>query len=318
MRRLARLALISFVFFGFFAGSASAETSQAVAKGVAISPPLKEVIIGPGLLQAHTDITVTNNSDHDVSGTIKAVDFKALDEFGGVSLGQAGIPVSKYGLANWMTIDGSSDLSLAKGQSRAIRVNIDNRGDLAPGGHYGAVVVTVAEASPEAGNKVSLKQELVSLIFVKKTGGEKLGLQLLSMGAKTGSGIPSTVDIRFKSTGNVHVVPRGYVNITDPRGKLVAKGIINPESTMILPDTTRKFVTVMDPVTESSLRGQYKVTAYYRYDGVDKFSSASFTFSRGSWISSQTLLLILTGVILLLTGIALYRAYSGRAYRVRH
>src|SRR5688500_7255829 len=70
--------------------------------GVTISPSLKELIIGPGLLEAKTTVDVRNDTGKDLVAQLRLVDFDALDEFGGVSLGQIDAPLTEYSLAKWM------------------------------------------------------------------------------------------------------------------------------------------------------------------------------------------------------------------------
>lgn len=289
--------LVALLFPSAFAQAAVTSS----VKGISISPPLKQVTLGPGLLEATTDVTVKNTTGWDLKGSVELVDFQALNEFGGVSLDQVGAPVTKYSLAHWMHLPEGSTLSIANGQSATIPVTIENTKDLAPGGHYGAVVLSVNTAG-QASNSVGLKQELVSLLFVNKSGGDVYGLQLLSLEPNHKGSIPQDVTLRFKSTGNVHVVPRGYIEVTDPRGVLVAKGIINPESTLILPGTARQFVTIMQPVANSSASGRYKITAHYRYDGQDKYSTESLYFTRGSGASWLKIGLI-TGLVLLIASL---------------
>lgn len=292
--------------------------ASAVGKGgITISPALKEVMIGSGLLTANTDVSITNNTDQTLNATIKVVDFKALDEFGGVSLGQAGAPVTKYGLANWLSVPSGNNLTLAKGQATDLKIIVDNRADLTPGGHYGAVVVTASSANSPTGNKINFKQELVSLLFLKKLGGEHYGLDLLSLTNKSGPGaIPETINARFRSTGNVHVVPRGFINVTDPKGKLVAKGVINPESTIILPGTERQLTTLMQPVADSSRTGKYKITAYYRYDGQAAFTTKSIYFNHGRWSPERALVGV--GIILAIITLAgVYMKQKTPKYRFK-
>ncbi len=268
--------------------------------GVTFSPTQKEVVVSSGLLEAVTNVTVTNNTGKSLIGTVRLVDFKTLKETGGLLFSQAGVPIDKYGLANWMALANGDAINVPDGQSRDIKVNIMNRSDLAPGGHYGAVVISLNTTIASSGQKANFKQELVSLLLVKKLGGERYGLNLESLSADSNRDIPKSVGLRFKSTGNVHVTPRGYAQVTDPRGKLVAKGIINPESTIILPETSRQFITSLSSVADSKLPGRYKITAYYRYDGQDQFSTRTVYINRFVWSPFLIVGMILTGTVVLL------------------
>lgn len=268
---------------------ATADQSAAPrAGGITISPPLKELSISSDLITANTSITLTNKTGTNLNGSVRLVDFMSQNQFGGVALGQVGAPSATYGLAKWMSLPNGSTVALPNNAPTTIPVTIDNRADLAPGGHYGAVVVTTSTADSAAGNKVNFKQELVSLLFVKKLGGEQYGLDLQSFTAGKGSGAPDNVTLKFKSTGNVHVVPRGYVEARDSAGKLVAKGIIDPESTLVLPGTSRQFITLLQPVAPSVGTGRYKITAFYRHDGEAQFTTKIIYVNGGNFSSLLT------------------------------
>jgi hypothetical protein len=230
-----------------------------------------------------------------VKAQLKLVDLRSLGDFGGNSLDKAGLP-DEYNLANWMTLPSGSEVTIPANQTVVAKVTITNRSDLTPGGHYGAVIVTTGSGTATKSN-VSISQQLVSLIFVKKLGGEQYGLDLKKMLVDQDKGdLPRSVSLNFASTGNVHVIPRGYIEVTDPKGKLVAKGIINPDSLLVLPGATRQLMTSLQPVANSNVPGQYKITAHYRYDGTDEFQTQSLYFSRSG--IPRTLILSILGVTL--------------------
>lgn len=295
--------------------AAPAATTQR-SGGITISPPLKELSISSGLITANTSVTLTNKTGKDLSASIRVVDFQSQNEFGGVALGQVGAPTSTYGLANWMTLPSGKNVALPNNVPTTIPVLIDNRADLAPGGHYGAVVVTASAADTAAGNKVNFKQELVSLLFVKKLGGEKYGLDLQSFTAGKGTGVPDNVSLKFRSTGNVHVVPRGYVEARDPSGKLVAKGIIDPESTLVLPGTSRQFITLLQPVAPSTMSGRYKITAYYRHDGEAEFTTKIIYVHRGHF-SPLLKVGAAVAVLIIVLLLVVLRKRSTKIYKTR-
>lgn len=264
--------------------------------GITISPTLKELTLSSGLIEANSTIVLTNNTGRDLSATLKPVDFRSLNDYGGVSFGQAGLPVSKYALAKWIVLPGGNTVQLPNGKSTNVLTSIQNRTDLSPGGHYGAIVVQVGTSPNAKGYKVNFKQELVSLIFVKKLGGEHYGLQIESLSAKKGSVHPEEVYLRFRSTGNVHVVPRGYVTVTDPKGVVISKGIINPESTLVLPGTSRAFTTTMQTVGKSQRTGRYTITAYYRHSEQSQFSTKSIYVNNGGRSYLPPLIILLVAV----------------------
>lgn len=279
--------------------------------GITMSPTYKNVTISSGLLEAHNTITLTNHSGLDLAATLRAADLSELNAEGNISFGQAGKPLSKYGLAKWMVLPDGDNVALPKGQTVNVPVNIENRADLAPGGHYGAVVVAVTPAgAAAASNKVQFKQQLASFFIVTKEGGLNFGLKLISFTADEQKSIPGSVSLKFESTGNVHVVPRGYVTVQDPAGKVVAKGFINQESTLVLPGASRVYQTTLTQVAKSKLPGRYKVTAYYRHDGQKGYSTAVLYMGNGT-----SIIRLVTGVILVI--LAALAAYFWRFRRGR-
>lgn len=116
------------------------------------------------------------------------------------------------------------------------------------------------------------------MLFVKKLGGEQYGLKLESFKTDSKIAVPDEAIFNFRSTGNVQVLPRGYVTVTDPHGKIVSRGLINPESTLVLPETSRQFITLLNPVASSDAISRYTVTAFYRHDEQPDFTSVERTF----------------------------------------
>lgn len=300
--------------------SAAATTKSAPPQsGITISPSQREITLSSGLLVATTNVSLANNTSASIVGTIRILDFKTLDETGGLLFSQVGVPLTKYGLANWMTLPNGPTINVPSGKSVNIPVHIDNRADLAPGGHYAAVVITLGTPSASGStDKATFKQELVSLLFVKKLGGENYSLRLQSLTADAKNTIPNTATTIFQNSGNVQVVPRGYVTVTDRAGKLIAKGIINPDSIMVLPGSHRQLITSLQPIAAARPIGRYTVTAYYRYGEQQSFSSRSIYINVGA----DHHLLIWGGitvsvVVLLALGLVLRRRITRKSYRNR-
>jgi hypothetical protein len=66
--------------------------------------------------------------------------------------------------------------------------------------------------------------------------------------------------------------------VTDPIGREVAKGIINQESALILPETLRVYPVRLVTLLKSFVPGRYTLTMNYRYDGREDFASTSLQF----------------------------------------
>jgi hypothetical protein len=277
--------------------AAAAEVVQQKA-GITISPPIQKLTLGPGLSEANTYIDVTNTTDHAFTASIVLVDFKSLSENGGLTLGQVNVPLWKYGLANWMQITGDPRLSLAPGETRRVAVTIQNRDDLIPGGHYGAVIFAGDSKGTTSldENQIGFSQNLASLLFVKKLGGEKYGLTVSSVTIDRKHELPESVSIDFHSTGNVYVIPRGYIEVIDSRGTLVERGTINESSIIIMQGNSQHFITLLRPTAESNANGQFKLVVHYRYAGQADYQTQTIMFTRGQGSPVGLIAGLVTGI----------------------
>jgi hypothetical protein len=110
-----------------------------------------------------------------------------------------------------------------------------------------------------------------SLVLAEKTGGAERRLVLASQSGDGGWGqLPGKLTQRFQNAGNVHVVPRGVTEVRDPWGRVVARGALNAESAIVLPESFRKYKTPLTSVAGAWWPGQYEVRTTYRYDGADE------------------------------------------------
>ena len=272
---------------------------QSVATGITISPSQKNLTLNSGLILANTSVTVTNNSGTRLIGTVRLLDVDVQNASIGLFIAPSASN-DQYALANWMTLPNGNTVNIADKQTITIPVQVDNRADLAPGGHYGAVVVAFGDPATiiSSETKASFKEQLVSLLFVSKKGGERLGLDLLSLSTLHTHSLPDAVILNFKNTGNVHVVPYGYVTLATPSGKIVAKGTINTESTSILPGNSKLLETKLQSVATVSDSSSYKLTAHYRYDDQTTFNTKSIYIDYHRGINKLLITAIPLGLII--------------------
>jgi hypothetical protein len=210
---------------------------------------------------------------------LSVVDFGNLDETGGVAfVGDANKSLNyRYGLTSWATLE-RDRIVVEPRTTEKVPVTITNRESLTPGGHYGAVLVSPTE-SPERPTRVQIDQVLSSLLFVKKLGGEVYNLSLKSYDVRRSLfSTPDKVDMRFQNAGNVHVVPRGTISVTDPRGRQVQKGIVNSSSAIVLPETFRRLSVPLESMGASWLPGKYTMQITYRFDGSDATQTRTVSY----------------------------------------
>lgn len=258
------LVLLGVCFFG------CSPHAHAASQGIAVSPFQQTVTIQTTDTEKTFDITVTNNTPTVQDLSLRAVDFGSLNDTGGLVLEGSDSKYSqRYGLASWMTL-GTDTVVLGAGETQTVPITITNRQTLQPGGHYGAVVVKVNSLDDQSGNKVVINQQVLSLVLVDKVGGEKYDLRLVGM-TENGNWLhlPTKVQLRFQNPGNVHVLPRGTVELQSPSGTVLSKGIINSESAFVLPESFRTIPVSLTPVAKSfPLPGLYKIVVKYRYEGI--------------------------------------------------
>ncbi|MBP9817865.1 hypothetical protein KBC75_03905 [Candidatus Shapirobacteria bacterium] len=270
--------------------------AQALDGGIGISPPFSNIVIRESEKQKKIAVKFVNNSNVLISLKLKVVDFGALDEAGGVAfLGFNKENLDKkYSLASWVNL--SADyLNIDPKKTVEVEVTILNRESLSPGGHYGAVLATLEQSGVSGEEKVAVNQSYGSLFYVNKEGGEKFGMKFSQLvTSKLWWKLDNQVQLRLQNSGNVHLIPRGLVVIKDQKNREVARGIINSESAIILPETFRWFKFDLDSEKNLIMPGKYKLVVSYRYDGKNEFDNKETSFF---YIGVEGVIFMLVGLI---------------------
>lgn len=251
-------------------------------KVFSITPFFQEINLEQNQKEAVFFLTVENATESLAIFRISVLDFGALDESGGVAFLGMSDPGRKYGLASWISLEKDA-LVLNPGEKQNVRVTVENKESLSPGGHYAAIFLKMENdkiSSGENSSAVAFNPSFASLVFARKIGGETYGLELKNQELqKQLLQNPAGTKLRFQNTGNTHVVPRGIVKITDFFGREVIRGIINPESAIILPETFRIFPVSLKKTALIFFPGRYTLSVEYRYDGKDDFAVQKFKFN---------------------------------------
>jgi hypothetical protein len=303
MRRLGTTLLLAVLLVMAIVSPAKAATtgSKSVSsKGITISPAIINVSLDQNLHSTSFKINVENKNSSPVNLKLFSLDFKSLNETGGVAfIGTGG----NYGLANWLVLP-SEPIKLAAKSSQLITISVDNRTDLAPGGHYAAILFDNAGQSGSGSNKVTINQVASTLVFLKKSGGEiyKLSLQNPDFGS-TWLRLPHNVNLLISNTGNTQTVPRGILVITDPLGHEVRRGVLNGSSAMVLPGSDRLIRVDLFREAKAWLPGRYKATISYRPADSDTAQTTTYSF-----VYLNPILLILI-IVLLIFGMLYLRNY---------
>lgn len=301
MARIVRwLAVVSLAVLPLLPGTAQAAPKAPV--GISITPFLQQIQIEPGDIAKSFNVTVGNQTESIQEITLSGRDFGSLNDTGGLILeGSKGGYSQKYGLASWLTV-GQDTVVLQPHESKTLDATIENRTSLQPGGHYGAIVATIGNPDQQATDKVVINQQLMALVLVTKVGGEHYDLRLKRI-EQNGNWLhlPNTVKLRFQNPGNVHVVPRGLVELKSPNGTVLSRGVVNDESAIILPETFREIPVTMTPVDKAlPLPGIYRLVVTYRYDGF------SYSATKTVWLRFINAGMYAVILLVLVVGLWLY------------
>lgn len=306
MKKSNRLILgLVLLFQAFIIFNHSAQINAAVSsasKGITISPFLQEATLVEADSLKELKVTLTNNTDTPQTLRLSVVDFGTLNDSGGVVFAgsNAGGLIKKYGLATWMRLSQES-VSIEQGKSQDIKLTIENTSSMQPGGHYAAVVATAEGPNTLKDTQVGINQSLSSLVLVTKQGGEKYDLNLKNVVLPSSHwSLPKTINLNFYNPGNVHVVPRGTVEMVAPNGKVISRGVINEASSFVLPETSRKIQVGMNRINRPNwLPANYSIKVNYRYDGFDQVATKTLSLRYNNLTSILILILILIAALIL-------------------
>lgn len=248
------------------------------------------------------EVSLENQSSQEQTFRFKAVDFGSLDASGGVAFLGASGDQRQYALAEWLAFP-QSEIILVPGERKSFQAIIENKEDLSPGGHYGALVFeSILPSQGGDENRVAVNQVFSSLIFLKKEGGEIYGARFEGVSLpKSLLHLPREFDFSLSNTGNIHIVPRGKASVRDPLGREVSRAILNEESAIILPDSKRTYKMRFDARAFAWVPGRYILQLDYRYDGKEDFSreEEQFFFVPPAFLAIVSFIFIAGGYFLL-------------------
>ena len=244
------------------------------AAGIGVSPGIKEITLAENESRTSFEVTVSNTTESPIDFRLSTIDFGALDESGGIAfLGRSGQEAYAYSLSEWMELD-KTELTVTPNSSEAVKVTIQNNDALRPGGHYGAVLVTSRQDGQLSSESVATLPGASTLVLLKKTGGETYDLTLDNVKTNTSLlRVPNSAELRFENTGNVHVVPRGTIQLKSPFGKTIAQGTINEASSFVLPGSKRVISVPPRFSSQPWLPGRYTQEISWRHDGQESFET---------------------------------------------
>lgn len=288
--------VIAFVFIAIAAAPAVVDAQGSGGQGLEIAPPLLDLKADPGqVLKAQ--IRVRNVTQSKLVTTAQFEDFVAQGEEGQPKILLNPNEKSPYSLKEWLSTPNS--VTLNPGQRETINLTITVPKNASPGGHYGLVRFTgVAPELQDSG--VSLSASVGTLLLVNVSGNvtqsAKVAELYTSQNGKRKSLFeygPIGVTTRVQNTGNIHIQPKGTIQITDIFGRNIYIGQLNESTRNVLPGSIRKFD---NNYNKKLLFGPLKVKADLVYGTDNQIASATKTI----WVIPYKLIAIVILAILLL------------------
>ncbi len=274
----------------------SAVWAQNAGQGLEISPPLLDLKADPGQTIT-TQIKVRNVTKDTLIVKPQFEDFVASGEDGQPKILLDSNEKSPYSIKDWLSTSGS--LTLASQERVNVTVTIVVPKDAGPGGHYGVVRFTGTPPELE-GSGVSLSASVGTLILVRVSGDIKQSAKVVELSTgrngKRGSFFeygPIDITARVQNTGNIHLQPKGTLQVTNMFGKNVFVGQLNQDSRNVLPGSIRKFQSKLD---KKLMFGRYTIRADFVYGTDNQMATAQTTF----WVIPYKLIAIIVLVIALI------------------
>jgi hypothetical protein len=227
------------------------------AAGISISPVTFELTANPGDVLINK-IRVRNPTESTIAVKMEVEDFKPVGELGEVIV----TPEEEitYSLKQWVKTE-PTEFTLKPNEQKFVDFIINVPDNAEPGGKYGSVLASTMGAIGPGITGVAVAQKIGALVLLTISGEitESLVVKEFSAPEFLEYG-PVPFMIRFENTGTVHVRPRGFVTITDWRGKKVAD-VEFPQQNVI-PRATRK---ISAPWDKKWLFGRYTATLVGNY-----------------------------------------------------
>ena len=286
--------------------------SQVGAIGIQVSSPVYNFGIDPGG-SAQDIVKLRNVGEQTQTFYPEVLDFKALNETGTPQfiLSQESENYT-YSLASWVKMS-KEGITLKPNESAALNFTINVPKDAEAGGRYAGILF--GTSPPQAsGNQIAISNKVGSLILVRINGDAKEEANLKEFTTPKNFYEYPPVDfvVRVENTGNVHVIPKGTIEVKNWFGATVATADVNSKNGSVLPGSIRKYDKATDSLTwqpKGLSIGKYTANLRLAYGGA---TGKQIVGSLSFWVIPWKLLLILllALIIFILVLIFLVKRYN--------
>jgi hypothetical protein len=159
----------------------------------------------------------------------------------------------------------NSVLSLGPGETKQQVISVQDSAQLAPGSQN--LTLAVSQQLGE-GSGVGVTPTVRLPLTIIKQAGAVTNFNVLGVTApKFAASVPETVTVQLENTGNMTVIPRGYVTVVTPNGDVVAQGTLNSSSLALSPGGNFKLQTPLTRLASAWLPGPYRISVQYGLGG---------------------------------------------------
>ena len=229
--RLSVLALAALMVVSLAAASEARAAEPPPGTDLVLSPAIIEPAVNPGAV-SETTVYLSNRSARP-TGVKAVVRTQAGDAANPVPAGPA------YDASGWTSVTPNT-FTLQPGEQRPITVSVAAPASVEPGGHYSTVQFEPLTAdAPSAGATTRVSGGIGVRVMVIVAGDIReqlsvvgpVGLPRLSIGGDV------EAVVKLNNDGNVHLLPDGYLSVSDRHGRPVGQVQLPPR--LILPQTQR-------------------------------------------------------------------------------
>ena len=258
-------------------------------QGLAVTPFIIETNIEAGQTQEKT-ITLTNTTDSDLPIGLSINDFVPDSKGQAKFLGVDEDANPAYALSSWIKVIKQPSFIIPPHQQTDLTFSITPPNDAVPGTHYGGLLFFARPKTEDKGT--TQVTEKVGVVILARFGhGTEVG-SITSFLAEPGAD-NFQFFLSFYNSGNVHLKPKGDINIIDIFGHEVASVPVNRDAQIVLPDSQRVFESQWKPGWRF---GRFTATAILYY-GNPKLEIRE---SHVIWIIPIRQILLLLVIILIL------------------
>lgn len=195
--------------------------AQTPTRSFTISPPSVHLTLKPGQKTERT-LKITNNSNEEIEFTASVSDFIVTNKAGTPELLPVGVkPDNKFAASFWTAV--LPDTIVVKpGKSATTTLYLNVPADARPGGRYVAVALRPTAVGNPEGSGAAINPVVGSLIYLTVAGKTTENARIVQFFAPSLSEFgPININTEIKNLGDLHISPRGVIEIKNLFGKKV-------------------------------------------------------------------------------------------------